>query len=360
MKKEILLTYIGGIPTPIKEKQAILKNMDTKIKEILNGKLTTISLYEFAQGYPESIDFVKKYYDALRFFYKKNPNVNSKFSSYLEIQKDIQTKENLTRYIYVPLMEDRYSFKRTITILNMPIGLAEKVINAKKNMEKGLPMSGEYDFNVRKKIVNTFFNDMLRNNYSKDQLITIFHTSKEKFNEYFLYLEQINPSLYKKIKIQMSSVKEDLNQTYLEITHQIYQYLLTNKTYNGHSVRFELIDYLNLTHISIRNLYIFVRQSQLITDHEERVTVRDFISRYLQNDVLLNEDIALSRHYRLGNSEQVIDVTENLIKSIYRDLESHHVLNYEIVIMEAMKRKIYDIPLFPYESEKLVLKKINH
>ena len=278
---------IGGIEASEEEKAQNIQLIKDAIIKNNNNEVTELKKEILLKSYPESINFLKDYYESL--IHAHEHDSISKFKTYNHYSiKDRKTwrevlikDRNAMLMIYAPYLTTlsvdqllRYIKDFDMTLNQMVDILIEykKYYSTEQQSRESQINDQKYDLNIIKQIIN----DVLVNGYKKVEIEKKYNLKSFAFDKYIEQIQVIDKEIYDQVKEKLKNNSEKFFFKMEQIIPLLYYYIVNGIEINNKKKTFTMLDYYCLTTESPLNL------KKYLDSRKDKKQYRNRIIRFLE------------------------------------------------------------------------------
>lgn len=356
-------SLIGGVDVSPEEKAACLELIKQAIiKNNQGNSPMRLSHKVFASSYPDSLSFVKEYYDSLYIAEvvnikgwdgEKYVNRNQQKVTYRNI---IKRKMLETLIIFAPELIN----KEPSEISEMFAISANEVSSLLNNYRKvfnqvpRIKDLGQEDEKYR--LARTIYEEIVINGMRKQEFCQKYKMSAETVDNHIELLKEIDESLYNGLQITLGQNSSKRFQELKALTLKIADYsknkIAVTTSTGTFEMPFTMLDYYSLTNYSPKTLIEFVNDAKNFDSSNKEEMVKRAVARQMlhaQRTVMpqVSKEQILKYHMAVGKEGNMVQMNEEICDEIFDLFEREGIPKTKVLIERAFYRYAFGQPILP-------------
>ena len=225
---------IGGLQVSKHERE---KNLDIIRETIIknnSGVKTIIEREVFAKSYPDSLNYVKEYYDSLLNVSAinstgwKNHRYTSKEKALRLWKRRLEHEKKITIMIYAPILIKSYAnLKEYVNIFGITLKDISTILNHYKLIESETKMGIKdlKDDNTKYEMAKIIANEVFNNNMIKEDICKKYKIGTQAFDSYINLLKEIDEKEYNKLIIKLKDNDDNYYQFLSVLVEKLGNYI---------------------------------------------------------------------------------------------------------------------------------------
>lgn len=355
---------IGGIPVNKEEKEINLAIIKEAINKNNNGIKTNIEREVFAKSYPESLNYVKEYYDSLLNVSAinstgwKNHRYTSKEKSLRLWKRKLEHEKKLTVMIYAPiLIETDTKLKEYVNIFGITLKDISNILNHYKIIRSEIKITIK-DFqedNSKYEMAQIIANEVFNNNMKKDDICKKYKIGPQTFDNYIKLLKETDEKEYNKIIKKLKDNDDNYYQFLSILVEKIGNYINKGIEVEEEKIPFTMLDYYCITKIPPNKLLGYIKRVNF-TSKEESIN-KSYLTHFLVKNKDVGPFVTTEKLINQGIvfiiKDKIIEIDEKISDEVLELLSKEQIpLNHRIVY-SALQRYARGYPILPLKGYEL-------
>ena len=355
---------IGGIPVNKEEKEINLAIIKEAIIKNNNGIKTNIEREVFAKSYPESLNYVKEYYDSLLNVSAinstgwKNHRYTSKEKSLRLWKRKLENEKKITIMIYAPiLVESDSKLKEYVNTFGITLNDISNILNHYKLIESetNLRIKNLKDDNTKYKMAKIIANEVFNNNMRKEDICKKYKIGTKAFDSYINLLKEIDEKEYNKLIIKLKDNDDNYYQFLSVLVEKLGNYINKGIEVREEKIPFTMLDYYCITKITPNKLLGYIKRVNF-TSKEESIN-KSYLTHFLNKNKNVGPFVTTEKLINQGIvfiiKDKIIEIDENISDEVLELLSKEQIpLNHRIVY-SAFQRYARGYPILPLKENEL-------